>query len=88
MNILITGTSRGIGKAAAERFISLGHTVYGIDIRDPSIKSENYVHIKADIRRAEDLPDVPDIAVIVNNAGTQNGEDTRAVGTRHRRGHQ
>ncbi len=75
MNILITGISRGIGKAAAERFISLGHTVYGIDIRDPSIKSENYVHIKADIRRAEDLPDVPDIAVIVNNAGTQNGED-------------
>ena len=75
MNILITGTSRGIGKAAAEKFLSLGHTVYGIDILDASVINENYFHYITDIRDASSLPDIEDVAVIINNAGTQNGED-------------
>ena len=75
MNILITGTSRGIGKAAAEKFLSLGHTVYGVDILDASIENANYYHRKADVRDAATLPDLEDIDVVINNAGTQNGED-------------
>lgn len=75
MNVLITGTSRGIGKAAAEKYLSLGHTVYGIDILGASIKDGKYFHYKNDVRDAKSLPDIKDVAVIVNNAGTQNGED-------------
>ena len=75
MNVLITGTSRGIGKAAAEKYLSLGHTVYGIDILGASIKDGKYFHYKNDVRDAKSLPDIKEVAVIVNNAGTQNGED-------------
>ncbi len=75
MNILITGTGRGIGKAAAERFLFLGHTVYGIDLLDASIENGNYRHYKADIKNKDALPDIDGIEIVINNAGTQNGDD-------------
>ena len=75
MNIVITGTSRGIGKTVAERFLSLGHTVYGIDLLPAGIVDERYFHTVADVRRPETLPDIPDAAVLFCNAGTQNGEN-------------
>ena len=34
MNILISGTSSGIGKAAALKFLKMGHNVYGVDRQD------------------------------------------------------
>ena len=84
MNILITGTSSGIGKRVAERLLTLGHTVYGIDVKPAAITDANYVHFVADITDADGLPDIPDVAVLINNAGEQNGEDdvrTNLVGT-------
>ena len=30
MNILITGTTRGIGRAIAVKFLDEGHTVFGV----------------------------------------------------------
>ena len=75
MRILITGASRGIGRAAAERFLTLGHTVYGIDILPSSIEDERYTHHIADIRDKTGLPDIPDIDVLINNAGVQNSEN-------------
>ena len=84
MKILITGTSRGIGKAVAIRFLSLGYEVVGIDILPSSIKNEKYCHFEGDIAKKEQLPDIEDIDYIFNNAGSQNGPDdinTNLVGT-------
>lgn len=74
MNILITGTSKGIGKALASYFINKGHFVYGIDILDSCIDNDNYEHFNLDIR-SNNLPDLEDLDIIINNAGLQNSED-------------
>lgn len=75
MKILITGTSQGIGKAIAEMFIHRGHDVIGIDRQASSIESDAYTHYQCDIREKEALPEVEDVEILVNNAGTQNEDD-------------
>ncbi len=75
MKILITGTSQGIGKAIAEKFLTEGHDVYGIDRQAPSIKHPAYTHYCLDIRDSEKLPLLSDIDILINNAGTQNEDD-------------
>ena len=44
MNVVITGTSRGIGHAVALRFLQAGHMVYGLDTESASITDERYIH--------------------------------------------
>ena len=75
MKILITGTSQGIGKAIAKLFLSNGHTVIGIDRQNGSIENGSYTHFKCDVRDKENLPDIDDVEILINNAGTQNEED-------------
>lgn len=75
MKILITGTSQGIGKAIAERFLSENHEVIGIDRQEARIKHENYTHYRMDVRDYESLPTLSDVNVLINNAGTQNEDD-------------
>lgn len=70
MKILITGTSRGIGKATAEKFLSLGHTVVGLDIAPSAIASENYSHFVCDVA-IDPLPSIDGVEILIPNAGVQ-----------------
>lgn len=76
MNVLITGTSGGIGRAAALKFLREGHMVYGIDIRKDTISGAAalpYTHFVADISQKETLPDIRHVEILINNAGIQSG---------------
>ena len=76
MKILITGTSRGIGRACALKYLKMGHEVIGLDIRESSItQNAAYTHYQADI--TGELPPVDDVQILVNNAGVQ--EDGREI---------
>ena len=74
MKVLITGTSRGIGRACALLYLSKGHTVTGIDRNESTITDQaNYTHIQADI--AGNLPDIDGVEILVNNAGIQEEQE-------------
>jgi NAD(P)-dependent dehydrogenase (short-subunit alcohol dehydrogenase family) len=75
MKVLITGTSQGIGKAIAERFLTAGHDVIGIDRQAASIENAAYTHYVCDVRDKEHLPAIEGVQILVNNAGTQNEDD-------------
>ena len=75
MKALITGSSSGIGYGIALRFLSLGYDVVGIDINDCDIDNPKYTHYICDIKDKNNLPNVTDIDILINNAGTQNSED-------------
>ena len=75
MNVLITGTSSGIGKGCAEYFLKEGHNVYGFDKKDSAISDGNYKHFCLDIREEASYPELPAMNVLVNNAGVQNEND-------------
>lgn len=83
--VIISGTSRGIGKAAAELFASvrdnhnnLMYDVFGID-KNP-VESEfltyapNYHHYIADVR--DTLPDIEFPEIVIANAGTQDDDES------------
>lgn len=75
MKIIITGSSGGIGKAVSERFLKLGHAVYGIDVKPFAINHPSYIHYQRDIREEEALPEISDADILFNNAGVQNSGD-------------
>jgi len=71
----ISGTSRGIGKALAEKLLSKGDFVYGFS-RSQSIQHKNYKHFSLDFAQIDDIyayqfPKLenPEQIVLVNNAG-------------------
>lgn len=77
MRILITGSSKGIGKAVAERFLNSGFEVIGLDRLEPTIKHHSYQHFVCDVSKKNCLPNIKDVDYIFNNAGTQNEDDIK-----------
>lgn len=80
MKVLITGTSSGIGRAIALHFIAKGYEVIGIDRKESTISlpidlKHRYTHYQVDIRDRDKLPDIEDVNILINNAGTQNEYD-------------
>ena len=47
--ILITGTSKGIGKSLANYYLSKNHIVIGCSRKYSNIKHQNYSHYNLDI---------------------------------------
>ena len=83
--VIISGTSRGIGKAVAELFASvrddhnnLMYDVFGIDKNpvesESLIHAPNYHHYIADVR--DTLPDIEFPEIVIANAGTQEDADS------------
>ena len=71
MDILITGTSDGIGRATAEYFLERGHSVVGFDRKPPALVHPNYRHEILDICDADAYPEDVQPEILINNAGVQ-----------------
>ncbi len=75
MKVVISGSSNGIGRAIALKFLQNGHDVIGFDICPSTIDNARYTHVVADVYRSE-LPSIDGVDVLINNAGVQDsGED-------------
>ena len=70
MKVIVTGSSNGIGRAIAEKFLACGHTVIGIDKAQSSLSHAHYTHVVADIFK-DKLPEIDGVEILVNNAGVQ-----------------
>ena len=75
MNVLITGTSSGIGRGCAEYFLNEGHHIYGFDKDAATIQHPEYTHFCLDIRDKSSYPELPSVDILINNAGVQDKDD-------------
>ena len=75
MKVLVTGSSKGIGLAVSNYFLSKGFEVVGLDKLPSSINNPHYTHYICDICDEYSLPEVDNIVYLFNNAGEQNGKD-------------
>lgn len=77
MNIVITGTSRGIGLSLVERYIEQGHFVIGCSRSESEFEHENYKHFVVDLTAEKEINNFAlmvkkqygSIDVLINNAG-------------------
>lgn len=70
MKVVVTGSSQGIGRAIAEKYLQCGHEVIGIDCRESTLHVPGYRHVKRDIL-TDELPEIAEVEILVNNAGVQ-----------------
>ena len=78
MDVIVTGSSSGIGKAIAQRFLDEGHRVWGVDLSEAAIAHPLYTHVRGDICD-ETLGGLPEPEILINNAGTLEERDAIAV---------
>lgn len=77
MNILITGTSRGIGRRIAEHYLNAGHNVVGCSRTNSSLSHPNYKHYSLSVMDEKKVLDLfyeirqknQPLDVLINNAG-------------------
>ena len=77
MNVVVSGTSSGIGKAIAQRFLDKGHNVFGYDVCPAAIAHAHYTHYVCDIRDSDPPRPTTAIHVLINSAGTL--EESEAI---------
>ncbi|MGD8590272.1 MAG: SDR family oxidoreductase [Chromatiales bacterium] len=76
-NILITGTSRGLGKSLSQYFLDKGDTVIGCARSESDIVHDHYHHYQLDVTSEKDISglffglrkDFSHIDALINNAG-------------------
>ena len=73
-NVVITGSSKGIGLATVTKFLSSGFIVHGIDLEQGTIQHKNYIHYRVDITEYGNLPDIDNVNYLINNAGIQSND--------------
>lgn len=77
MNIVITGTYKGIGKQLAEYYLEKGHTVCGCSRHESSIEHMNYYHFVVDVTDETQVnafarnvkKSISHVDALINNAG-------------------
>ncbi|MBO4769515.1 MAG: SDR family NAD(P)-dependent oxidoreductase [Clostridia bacterium] len=75
-SVLITGVSGGMGRAAAEKFLSAGYKVFGLDVKPPE-GLEKIRFFRTDLRSEQDVlsaaqavkSECPRLDAVVNAAG-------------------
>lgn len=91
MNVLITGSSNGIGEACVSKFLDCGYDVYGFDIVCPNRESD-LEYYRVDVRDKAQFPNFgyPMVSknqffdIVVNCAGVQDTDhdvETNLIGT-------
>lgn len=77
--VVVTGAKQGIGRACVTRFLYMDMNVVGLDIQEPGVFEKymqnnpeyHYKYHQCDVRDFNSLPDIADVAILVNNAGVQ-----------------